>query len=713
MSLLERLDESQRKAATAPNGFTRVIAGAGTGKTTTLVARAAHLVLERNTPPGAITAVTFTRKAAHEIKERLRQSVGDQASYVRIGTFHSLSLQILKRHWEAAGMQDRDFLIIDDKDADEIVEVALEKSGAFGEFEDPGFGADAKEVKNLRDEWEKEKRAFASMCGDQIRRWKEAGLTVSDILSPTREKRSDADEMMAAVYVAYQNELELRNVLDFPDLLLRVNALFEKWPDIQKDEASRIQHLLVDEFQDTNLPQCRWIQLLTSVHENLFVVGDPDQSIYAFRGASPETVFEMMEGRSFDTTLIVNRRSVQPILDVANLAVDHVDGRLAPKELRSDKSDDTGASPVRVSEFLNEHAEAAYIANEIQRLKDKGQDLNEIAVLFRVTRSMRKVEETLLKKRIPYRIHGSTGFMDREEVRDVIAMLKTAANLHLEPSFNRIASRFANGVGDVAIGAITQHASTDEQGYVRACYRFVADPPHRTSAKAIESVGKLADAMEHLNELTRDGMPARTVMNHALSMYNYDDYLEKKFEKDRPALLKKRENISILQSLTDDTSTVYDFLNELALYTEVDEVEEDRENRVNLMTIHAAKGLEFDVVFCPNFVDDIIPHVNAKNEDGFRSDWVVDPWNGPRPGGIDEERRLVHVAFSRARASLYVSWPTQMTVNGKTRRCSRSPFISELELTERIFYAGKKREEEEERVDYEIASAPAPGAMFG
>lgn len=705
MGIFDLLDEQQLQAATAPDGMVKVVAGAGTGKTTTLKARVVYLI-ENGIPPEAIRAITFTRKAANEFQHRLTDEIGeDIARQVRLGTFHSYCARFLRAHYRLADLSDPRFMIADDDEVLSLIERAVEDSGVVQPVTPPDRPEDMTdaEYKSLIKIVEKAHvravKEIASEAQKAIGRWKESGLTTESVLDPARNRRSEQQEIFARIYVSYQDALERRNMVDFGDLILKTVGIFDRHPDLMAAESGRIRHLLVDEFQDCNLIQARLVRQLSSVHGNLMVVGDPDQSIYAFRAACP-AVMEQMSGPGItEITLINNRRSTQPLLDAANLVVDHLPGRSSPKILRSALPEvEAGAFPIRVARFADDFKEAMDAASQIAALISSGAPPQEIAVLLRMSRMSVPFEEQLIRKRIPYRVWKGTSLLERAEMRDLLGYLKLAASPRLDLSFERIVNRPTRGLGDAALNSILGMAGTMGLTFSEACARFASNPvSFRVRQEAKDAAQALGVLLGDIAEMARNDAPPLMLLEHVIRETGYRQWL-----KDTHAdnAYTRFGNVEILLDLAAEYDNVFDFLNDIYLFTDVDS---DRAaGMVQIMTIHASKGLEFDHVFVPGLEDGTLPHKSAREDDLFRGS-LDDPWTGPDLGGTNEERCLCHVAFTRARKTLHVSYAGKRGF-GSREPLEPSPFLRECEiysLTERpkppVYRPRRQRTQEPDR----------------
>jgi len=655
MDILEGLDPDQSAAASAPDGPVRIIAGAGTGKTTTLAARIAYLIAERGVSPESIAAVTFTNKAARELRERVGRKVGDAAAGLRIGTFHALSCRLLRRHAEAAGLRDARFTVLDEDEARNILTTACQCDGAFGPFVPPeGDAATASAAKKaylmaLSD--------FVQAAAHQIGLWKVWGLSdemAADHSAPSRLPH--LDERLVVAYRAYQYELESRNAVDFGDLLLRAVRMLRENDTIREQEARAVRHLLVDEGQDANPVQVEWVKLLSSWHGAVTVVGDEDQSIYGFQGGYPGAMADMVGSNAFEFELRTNRRCTKQILEPANYAVEYNRNRKR-KVLIADRD----GPPVEVTAHLTEAQEAAWIAGRIQQLVDGGTKPDEIAILLRSSWLMPPFEEALALRGIGAVVTSGSSILQREEVKDILAYVRLAVNPFDDIAFRRIANRPIRGLGPAAVEAICMIAAAQNIPFYEACQ---AAAHKGTGAKlkkdAVLGASGLGRALALLAEDGKWSRPAYDVVTTALQATGYLEHVEntKDAKGGSPGLVY----VELVRKLSDPYDDANAFLQEIALLTDAEL--QDQRGKVRISTIHAAKGLEFDHVFCPGFDEGVMPNGRAVSEE-YRGT-PGDPWNGPANGGLEEERRLAHVAFTRARKTLNISFPWRRKKRGKT-----------------------------------------------
>ncbi len=663
---LDRLDEDQRKAVTAPDGVIRVMAGAGTGKTTTLQSRIEYIMENKLAKPHEIMAVTFTNKAGGEIRERVEASVGEDAVKIRMGTFHSLSLRILRKYAEDTGLQSGSFTILDDDEVKILFDEAMSQSGIMPAFTPNPQPADMPnavykaQMKADEKEYNANRRTFLKETLKAVMRWKECGLHVSQATPEDAKTPSEVD--MVRVYEAYQDLLSRKNMCDFSDLILRVVHLFDTMPSIAEKEAKRIKYLLVDEFQDTNMLQYRWLKHLSHYHGNLFVVGDLDQSLYSFRGSAPQIMERIEKDTTLDISLKVNRRCTQEILNPANKLVD-VNTRSAPKVLNSEKTGDT----VQFKTAPNEFGECNMIVSEIKSLLSSGTDPEEIAIIARAGYILKPFEKALLKASIPYCLTGNGSILDKEEVKDIMSFAKLAVDPYNDIAFQRIANKPARGLGPTTVTFIISTATAHGVSLFDACHMVasgaVKGGPRKSALEAISQLGGLLSSLAASCQL--DVQP-QLILDMAYTDSGYKTYIETTKKEDAKV---RQKNIEFMRSYAAEFSSLVEFVQEFAIVTDaIDEGE-----GIRISSIHASKGLEFDHIFLPGWEENVFP--SRMSVDEVPGD-IDDPWVGPPIGGVEEERRIAHVALTRARKTAYVS----RSVVRAGRKNKPSRFIREAGL---------------------------------
>jgi len=644
---LEGLDESQAAAARAGDGGNLVRAGAGTGKTRTLVARVAHLVGERGESPSGIVLATFTNKAASEIRNRLAPLLGEEgARQVRMGTFHSLGARLLRRHPHAGGLA-RGFSVIDEDDVRRILRDAVTQGGHVPAGTDPSEIVDA--------------------ASRQIRQWKSWGLRTGQVEQAGRDRRSDEAERLARVYVAYQHELSRRNLADFGDLVLSALGAMLDDAEVAHQESSAVRHLLVDEAQDANPTQVRFARELSAAHRNVFAVGDEDQSVFSFQGGYPEAIGNLAGPGAREFALTANRRCTDEILAPA-VGLVNLNKRRVRKVLRSGVP---GGQP-GVEVLASERAEGDKVAERVAALVAGGAEPSEIAVLARSAFALHAVEEAMIKARIPYEVTGGQTFVDREEVRDVTAYLRLAVDPHDALAFERVANRPTRGIGPQALEALLSSQARTGEPFHETCANLTSMAGVRLTGNHREGLDSLARALQGLREAYEGDVDADAVVGMILNP-NGIGYLAFVESQSKDKTRRRRlESLAAMRRIAREEPDVVMCLERIVLSAEADVAQ--GEGIVRLSTMHSAKGLEWDHVLCVGFDAGVIP--SPRSLDGRHDGVPGDPWDGPAGGGIEEERRLAHVAFTRARKTLDVTAPLSRA--GKPVKPSR--FLAESGL---------------------------------
>ena len=648
----DALDPEQAAAATAPDGGAVVMAGAGTGKTRTLVARVLHLVTRRGVPPQEIVCVTFTNKAAGELRQRVAARLGPEVSrLLSVGTFHSLSARMLRRHARRFGLTPR-FSIIHEDDMERLVKTACVSCNAVVRM--PGEN-DESHAKRVAD--------YAHEAAKMIRTWKSWGLTPIEIEDPARPKRHPEEENLARVYLSYQDELRRRDLVDFGDLVLLSAQLLSSDELIRADESDRVRHLLVDEAQDANPVQVAWTRLVADSHRNVFAVGDEDQSIFSFQAGYPGAILDLAGAGAARYELSANRRCTKEILVPAVKLVGR-NRRSSPKRLVSERS---GPAPV-MRMCSNDKEEATFIASEISNRLKEGAKPDDCALLVRSSWVMPTLEEALLRANIPYRVCGGTSLSQREEVRDVSAYMRLAIRPMDDLAFMRIANVPTRGLGPAAEAAILARAKFDGAPFSEALSTMqriggskipeVWREGLRTLAMLLD---RLASSGSHMDSTSREVLDL-ILEDHGAG---YAAFAMKGL--DRKAAKRRKDMLDTLRRLADEEESIVQYLERVLLAGEEDEEpEENARGHVRLSTMHSSKGLEWDHVFCAAFDAKVIP--SPRSVSSVRLGKPGNHWDGPRGGGLEEERRLAHVAFTRAKKTL--------TVTGSLTRAGAPTFPS-------------------------------------
>jgi ATP-dependent DNA helicase UvrD/PcrA len=643
--LLAGLNPPQRAAAEHVEGPMLVVAGAGSGKTRVLTHRIAYLLATGAARPGEILAITFTNKAAAEMRERVGDLVGRSVRAMWVTTFHSTCARMLRADAERLGYS-RSFTIYDESDSLRMLKRVMRELGV-----DP-------------------KRYPARAIKNQISGAKNQ-LIDSDVYAETQG--SVFEEVVAEAFPLYEKRMLEANAMDFDDLLVRtVNAL-ELFEEVRERWRRTFRHVLVDEYQDTNHAQYRLLQLLASEHGNLMVVGDEDQSIYGFRHADIRNIldFEHDFPEAEVVKLEQNYRSTQTILSAANAVVERNRER-RPKKLWTDIE---GGELVQLSELGDEHEEARWVAGEIERLgEEHGLARADIAIFYRTNAMSRALEDTLVRFEMPYQVIGGTKFYDRAEVKDAVAYLNLLLNPADQVSFARIVNSPRRGIGNTTQGRLVSYANTAGLTIWEVAER--AEEVPGLSAAAVKAVSRFFETMDLLKARVDSGAAIADVVQAVLSETGYVEALEAERTveaegrvENLDAFAEAAAEFDINREREGDSEVppLEEFLQQISLLSDQDSIEEEQD-LVTLMTVHNAKGLEYDTVFVIGCEDGTFPHMMALEE-----------------GGEEEERRLCYVAITRARKRLYMTWARERRLFGRSDRNLPSRFIDELpvELTER------------------------------
>ncbi len=624
---LDQLNPAQLDAVVHRDGPLLVVAGAGSGKTRVLTHRIAHLIDARGVSPFAILAITFTNKAADEMKSRLVSLVGPVARKMWVSTFHSACVRILRREATHVGFPSG-FTIYDQADAVRLTGYVLRDMNVDTKrFPPRGVHAAISNAKN-------------EMIGAE---------QYAEQASAVFERR------IAEVYTEYQERLRRAGAMDFDDLLLRTVELFDRNPDVLESYRRRFEHVLVDEFQDTNAVQNALVVQLASGHRQVFVVGDSDQSIYQFRGADIRNILQF-EQQFPDATVVLleqNYRSTQTILDAANAVIANNFGR-KPKELWTDQG--TGQPIVRYHAD-DEGDEAQWVAHQIAALHDGGtMRWGDMAVFYRTNAQSRVLEECLVRVGIPYQVVGGTRFYDRREVKDALAYLKTVVNPADEVSIKRVLNVPKRGIGDASVARIDAWANAHGVPFLEALRSAQEAGVKGPAVKGIVAFLGMVDQITA--EAAADDWGPATLLERLLDDSGYVAELEAHHSVEADGRL---ENLAELVGVAREFDTVDEMLEQVSLVNDTDELD-DEDSQVVLMTIHSAKGLEYPVVFLIGLEDGVFPHIRALGE----------------PDELEEERRLAYVGITRAREQLFLTHAWSRTLYGATQYNPPSRFIDEI-----------------------------------
>ncbi len=626
---LRGLNPEQRDAVLALDGPVLVLAGAGTGKTRVLTTRLAHILATRRAWPSQILAVTFTNKAAREMKERIGALIGGTVEGMQwLGTFHAIGARMLRRHAELAGLKPN-FTILDMDDQLRLLKQILE-------------------AENID-----EKRFPARTLAMLIDGWKNRGLQPPDVTDG--DAQGFAFGKGRSLYAMYQARLKALNAADFGDLLLEPIALMRGNREILDDYQHRFRYMLVDEYQDTNVAQYLWLRLISGANKNLCVVGDDDQSIYAWRGAEVENILRFE--RDYPGAKVVrlerNYRSTPAILGAASGLIAANTARLG-KTLWTE-SEEPGEK-VQVKGFWDAEEEARNAASEAENLKRQGQNLSEMAVLVRASFQMREFEDRFLAIGIPYRVIGGTRFYDRAENRDALAYLRVISQGDDDLAFERIINKPKRGLGDVAIQALHNHARSANLPLLMAAEELAAS--EELSPKARSALSDLVKSFTRWRQQSMQ-LPHTELAEMVLEESGYTDMLKADKSPDAAGRL---DNLKELVRAMEQYESLTAFLEHVSLVMDLESNE--TEDKINLMTLHGAKGLEFDVVFLPGWEEGLFPSQRTLDEKGT--------------AGLEEERRLAYVGLTRAKKRVFISFAANRRVHGQWQSALPSRFIGEL-----------------------------------
>ncbi|MFZ4069599.1 MAG: UvrD-helicase domain-containing protein [Caulobacterales bacterium] len=625
---LDALNAEQRAAVEALDGPVLVLAGAGTGKTRVLTTRLAHLIATGRAKPWQILAVTFTNKAAREMRERMEHLLGPGAGGLPwLGTFHSISAQMLRRNAELIGLKSN-FTILDTDDQLRLLKQLIEAEGLD------------------------EKRHTARALAGMIDAWKNRALTPDRL--ENRDAHAWGDGKAVAVYAAYQARLAVLNACDFGDLLVHMINIFQRHPDLLGEYHKKLPYLLVDEYQDTNVAQYLWLRLLAQAGHNICVVGDDDQSIYGWRGAEVDNILRFE--RDFPGAQVVrlerNYRSTANILGAAS-------GLIAANRARLGKTLWTqapGGEKVRVSGVWDGEAEARQIADEIETYKRGERTYSNIAVLVRAAWQMRAFEERFLMLKIPYKVIGGPRFFERAEVRDAHAYLRLVRSEDDDLAFERIVNQPKRGVGDTTVAKLSAIARA--QGATLA--RAARDATNTDELRGPARTGLTA----FLRDLERWRAKAGEISHVDLAEIILDEsgYTDMLRADKSPQAQTKLENLKELIQAMGQFDSLSAYLEHVELVLDIDQA--DGGDQVHISTLHAAKGLEWPLVFLPGWEEGVFPSQRAIDDGGEKS--------------LEEERRLAYVGITRARETLRISFAANRQIYGRWQSVLPSRFVDEL-----------------------------------
>ena len=631
-NMLDKLNERQKEAVLATEGPVLVLAGAGSGKTTVLVNRIAYMISEKHIRPWNILAITFTNKAAREMKDRIERLLGDTAKDMWIGTFHSVCVRILRSCIDLLGYS-RDFVIYDTADTKTVMKECLREL----DIDEKSFP-----VRNV-----------LSIISN-------AKNDLMDAATFENVYKSDYRmSIIAKIYYRYQTKLRKNNAVDFDDIILNTVKILSENPDVLSKYQDKFQYILVDEYQDTNNSQYLLINLLAQANRNLCVVGDDDQSIYKFRGANIGNILNFEDDYSDvqKITLDQNYRSTQNILDAANSVISNNKGRMG-KSLWTSNGD---GNKVFVYTGTNEYDEARYIARQIKKHFDEQGSFSDCAILYRTNAQSRVIEEMLMRESVPYKVLSGLRFYDRKEIKDIIAYLRVVYNPNDDVSLARIINEPKRKIGNATLEKARNIAREKETSLYDVISHADDYPEFKTAIKKLLSFSEIIQSLIKLKDTV-------TIEDLTGRILNDTGYMPELVMEDTTESKTRIENlgefISVITEFekNEETgNTLGEFLENISLVSDIDGYDENEDSAV-LMTIHSAKGLEFPIVFLSGLEEGLFPGMRSMESDD----------------DIEEERRLCYVAITRAKEQLYITKTISRTIHGKTMPTTASRFFKEI-----------------------------------
>ena len=631
-NMLDKLNERQKEAVLTTEGPVLVLAGAGSGKTTVLVNRIAYMISEKHIRPWNILAITFTNKAAREMKDRIERLLGDTAKDMWIGTFHSVCVRILRSCIDLLGYS-RDFVIYDTADTKTVMKECLREL----DIDEKSFP-----VRNV-----------LSIISN-------AKNDLMDAATFENVYKSDYRmSIIAKIYYRYQTKLRKNNAVDFDDIILNTVKILSENPDVLSKYQDKFQYILVDEYQDTNNSQYLLINLLAQANRNLCVVGDDDQSIYKFRGANIGNILNFEDDYSDvqKITLDQNYRSTQNILDAANSVISNNKGRMG-KSLWTSNGD---GNKVFVYTGTNEYDEARYIARQIKKHFDEQGSFSDCAILYRTNAQSRVIEEMLMRESVPYKVLSGLRFYDRKEIKDIIAYLRVVYNPNDDVSLARIINEPKRKIGNATLEKARNIAREKETSLYDVISHADDYPEFKTAIKKLLSFSEIIQSLIKLKDTV-------TIEELTGRILNDTGYMPALVMEDTTESKTRIENlgefISVITEFekNEETgNTLGEFLENISLVSDIDGYDENEDSAV-LMTIHSAKGLEFPIVFLSGLEEGLFPGMRSMESDD----------------DIEEERRLCYVAITRAKEQLYITKTISRTIHGKTMPTTASRFFKEI-----------------------------------
>ena len=646
-ALVKNMNLEQSEAVRTTEGPLLIMAGAGSGKTRVLTHRIAYLLDEKDVSPYNILAITFTNKAAKEMKARVEHLVGEEAQVIWMSTFHSMCVRILRRDADRIGIE-RNFTIIDPTDQKSVIKDVLKSENIDSKRFEPRMFIGA--ISNLKNE---------------LKTPEDAQKEANDFHS----------QMVATVYKGYQRQLSRNEALDFDDLIMTTINLFERVPETLEYYQNKFQYIHVDEYQDTNKAQYTLVKLLANKFKNLCVVGDSDQSIYGWRGADIQNILSFEEDYPEAKTIFLeqNYRSTKNILNAANEVIKHNSER-KPKGLWTANS---GGDKIQYYEAMTERDEAEYVVKEIMKHQRGGKKYSEMAILYRTNAQSRVLEETFMKSNIPYTMVGGQKFYDRKEIKDLLSYLRVIANSNDDISLQRIINVPKRGIGPSSVEKIQTYALQNNISMFDALAEvdFIG-----LSKKVTQECISFYEMIQNLIK-EQEFLEISEIVDEVLRKSGYKDMLDREQSiESRSRLENLDEFMSVPKDYEENTpleeQSLINFLTDLSLVADIDEA--DTQNGVTLMTMHSAKGLEFPIVFIMGMEESLFPHIRAiKSEDDHE---------------MEEERRICYVAITRAEELLYITNATTRMLFGRSQSNMPSRFLKEIPEDLLDSHTGQKRQ---------------------
>lgn len=646
-ALVKNMNSEQSEAVRTTEGPLLIMAGAGSGKTRVLTHRIAYLLDEKDVSPYNILAITFTNKAAKEMKARVEHLVGEEAQVIWMSTFHSMCVRILRRDADRIGIE-RNFTIIDPTDQKSVIKDVLKSENIDSKRFEPRMFIGA--ISNLKNELKTPENA-------------------------QKEANDFHSQMVATVYKGYQRQLSRNEALDFDDLIMTTINLFERVPETLEYYQNKFQYIHVDEYQDTNKAQYTLVKLLANKFKNLCVVGDSDQSIYGWRGADIQNILSFEEDYPEAKTIFLeqNYRSTKNILNAANEVIKHNSER-KPKGLWTANS---GGDKIQYYEAMTERDEAEYVVKEIMKHQRSGKKYSETAILYRTNAQSRVLEETFMKSNIPYTMVGGQKFYDRKEIKDLLSYLRVIANSNDDISLQRIINVPKRGIGPSSVEKIQTYALQNNISMFDALAEvdFIG-----LSKKVTQECISFYEMIQNLIK-EQEFLEISEIVDEVLQKSGYRDMLDREQSiESRSRLENLDEFMSVPKDYEENTpleeQSLINFLTDLSLVADIDEA--DTQNGVTLMTMHSAKGLEFPIVFIMGMEESLFPHIRAiKSEDDHE---------------MEEERRICYVAITRAEELLYITNATTRMLFGRSQSNMPSRFLKEIPEDLLDSHTGQKRQ---------------------